>query len=53
MLFLIMINQPSRLSVAVMDVESSQVSRFYAGKNIFLTGGTGFLGKCFIEKVHC
>ena len=35
-----------------MDVlESSQVSRFYAGKNIFLTGGTGFLGKCFIEKV--
>jgi len=51
MLFLIIINQPSRLSVAVMDVESSQVSRFYAGKNIFLTGGTGFLGKCFIEKV--
>ena len=38
--------------VTGMDVlETSQVSRFYDGKNIFLTGGTGFLGKCFIEKV--
>ena len=31
--------------------ENSQVSQFYNGKNIFLTGGTGFLGKCFMEKV--
>lgn len=23
----------------------------FAGKNIFLTGGTGFLGKALIEKV--
>lgn len=28
----------------------SDVKRFYSGKTIFLTGGTGFLGLCLIEK---
>ncbi|XP_075974339.1 putative fatty acyl-CoA reductase CG5065 [Anticarsia gemmatalis] len=27
------------------------VADFYAGKSIFITGGTGFLGKVFIEKL--
>ena len=27
------------------------VPEFYAGKNIFLTGATGFLGKVYIEKL--
>ncbi|XP_046975832.1 putative fatty acyl-CoA reductase CG8306 [Vanessa cardui] len=31
--------------------EDSQVAAFYAGKNIFITGGTGFVGLCLIEKI--
>nr|AFD04728.1 fatty acid reductase [Helicoverpa armigera] len=27
------------------------VAEFYAGKSVFITGGTGFLGKVFIEKL--
>ncbi|KAM3963780.1 fatty acyl-CoA reductase 1-like [Aphomia sociella] len=27
------------------------VAEFYAGKSLFITGGTGFLGKVFIEKL--
>uniref|UniRef100_I3PN85 Fatty acyl-CoA reductase n=1 Tax=Helicoverpa assulta TaxID=52344 RepID=I3PN85_HELAU len=27
------------------------VAEFYAGKSVFITGGTGFLGKIFIEKL--
>ncbi|KPJ06883.1 Putative fatty acyl-CoA reductase CG5065 [Papilio machaon] len=27
------------------------VADFYAGKSVFITGGTGFLGKAFIEKL--
>lgn len=30
---------------------TSQVQEFYKGKNIFLTGGTGFLGIAIIEKL--
>lgn len=30
---------------------TSQVGEFYKGKNIFLTGGTGFLGIAIIEKL--
>ncbi|KAL2715979.1 putative fatty acyl-CoA reductase CG8306 [Vespula squamosa] len=30
---------------------TSQVNDFYNGKNIFLTGGTGFLGICLVEKL--
>lgn len=31
--------------------EESQVRAFYSGKNIFITGGTGFVGICLIEKI--
>ncbi|XP_045508640.1 putative fatty acyl-CoA reductase CG8306 isoform X2 [Colias croceus] len=31
--------------------EESQVRAFYAGKNFFITGGTGFVGLCLIEKI--
>lgn len=31
--------------------EESQVKTFYTGKNIFITGGTGFVGLCLIEKI--
>lgn len=29
----------------------SEISEFYKGKNLFITGGTGFLGICLIEKI--
>ncbi|CAH0712942.1 unnamed protein product, partial [Brenthis ino] len=31
--------------------EESQVRSFYSGKNFFITGGTGFVGLCLIEKI--
>ncbi|XP_026472762.1 putative fatty acyl-CoA reductase CG8306 [Ctenocephalides felis] len=31
--------------------ENSDVANFYAGKNVFITGGTGFVGICLIEKL--
>lgn len=34
-----------------MTSNESDVSRFYANKNIFITGGTGFLGIALIEKI--
>ncbi|CAB0020485.1 unnamed protein product, partial [Nesidiocoris tenuis] len=30
---------------------ASQIKDFYKGKNIFLTGGSGFVGVCLIEKL--
>lgn len=27
------------------------VKQFYAGKNIFITGATGFVGVCLLEKI--
>jgi hypothetical protein len=29
----------------------SEIVEFYNGKSIFITGATGFLGKCLIEKL--
>lgn len=29
----------------------NSVQRFYAGKTIFITGGSGFMGKVLIEKL--
>ncbi|KAL4711261.1 hypothetical protein ACJJTC_019102 [Scirpophaga incertulas] len=31
--------------------EESEVRAFYSGKNFFITGGTGFVGLCLIEKL--
>lgn len=30
---------------------ASNVIEFYNGKTVFITGGTGFLGICLIEKL--
>ena len=32
-------------------LEGSQVQEFYAGKTLFITGVTGFMGKCLLEKL--
>lgn len=31
--------------------EDSEIRAFYTGKNFFITGGTGFVGLCLIEKI--
>ncbi len=31
--------------LAAMDYSQSEIASFYAGRSVFLTGGTGFLGK--------
>jgi len=30
---------------------ASHVTDFYNGKSVFITGGTGFVGVCLIEKL--
>jgi fatty acyl-CoA reductase len=41
----------SVLAAAVSNETSSDIAAFYNDKSIFITGATGFLGKCLIEKV--
>lgn len=31
--------------------ETSEIQKFYANQSVFLTGCTGFLGKCIVEKL--
>lgn len=33
------------------DIKTSPMRDFYFGKVIFLTGGTGFLGQLYVEKL--
>ncbi|KAG8036510.1 hypothetical protein G9C98_003832 [Cotesia typhae] len=33
------------------DTEVSEIQQFFKGQTILLTGCTGFLGKCFVEKI--
>ncbi|XP_031622375.1 fatty acyl-CoA reductase wat-like [Contarinia nasturtii] len=33
------------------NTAATELQRFYAGKNVFITGGTGFLGKTLIDKL--
>ncbi|OXU30482.1 hypothetical protein TSAR_013552, partial [Trichomalopsis sarcophagae] len=32
-------------------VGSSNIQDYFAGKSVFMTGATGFMGKCFVEKI--
>ncbi len=41
----------SAVSVLAANEASSDIAAFYNDKSIFITGATGFLGKCLIEKV--
>lgn len=34
-----------------MDESRSEIQSFYAGKTIFITGASGFMGKVLIEKL--
>lgn len=33
------------------NTECSEISKFFSGKNVFITGATGFLGKILMEKI--
>ena len=33
------------------QTEESKVQKYYAGKTLFITGVTGFMGKCLLEKL--
>lgn len=43
--------QPVRKWTSPKMPEESEIRAFYAGKNFFITGGTGFVGLCLIEKI--
>ncbi len=33
------------------NAQESQIAKYYKDKSIFITGATGFLGKCLVEKL--
>lgn len=35
------------------DIDYVSVSNFYSGRSIFITGGTGFMGKVRITQILC
>lgn len=45
------VSQPSQHQDFQFKMESNSVQKFYAGKTIFITGGSGFMGKVLIEKL--
>lgn len=32
-------------------IQSSKIAEFYAGRSVFITGATGFMGKVLVEKL--
>jgi FlaA1/EpsC-like NDP-sugar epimerase len=44
-------SEPTLSTMADTDNNSSPVRDFFRGKNIFITGATGFLGMALIEKL--
>ncbi|KAJ8664214.1 hypothetical protein QAD02_005251 [Eretmocerus hayati] len=41
----------SETDVIQNEPEESQIQKFYEDKTIFITGATGFMGKCLVEKL--
>ncbi|XP_066587306.1 fatty acyl-CoA reductase wat-like [Prorops nasuta] len=44
-------NDDIELNEKTIDLKQSQIRQFYAGQTIFLSGCTGFIGKCVVEKL--